>query len=183
MHDSDIFALPTPQALFEENDASGPITDERWDESKDQVGKEMDEFSENIKTLLISKIISSQGAASSSSNADLDAAVSSPSSNVDPESLLSSGACFKCTHCHETLLYPEILMHSDRPRKCWDGEKFVFDAATTELAQTILPHLVGQYDRYCQNGKQFFQCLRCDDVSSSSHHLVRFQTISAIVTS
>ena len=57
MNQSDVSALPMVRAIMAENEATGPITEERWNVVKGQIEKDMDEFSQNVRTKFIAKAL------------------------------------------------------------------------------------------------------------------------------
>ena len=177
MNQSDVSALPTVRAIMAENEATGPITEERWNVVKGQIEKDMDEFSQNLRTKLIANIVARKGATSSSDNVGSDAAAPGSPSNIDLDFLLSPSTFFQCATCDQRLYqYPALLSHRHGWCSSLKIEDFHFDVNTTDLAQAIiarLPKLYGFPLLFPLVGK-VFMCSSCGHATRNWCELVRF---------
>lgn len=163
MHLWDALKLPTVEAMLSEDCDDWQITEQRWNAARDQIEKEMDEFSDAYKTRLMQGVIACKAMASSSGHLDCDTTQPSNLPKVNTDILLSPSTFFKCVRCGFSSQYPSLLQHSHC--SFMSAEDFTFHLATTSLAETLYASIQTRGDY--RNNETFlgseFQCLRCDE--------------------
>ncbi|KAF8512177.1 hypothetical protein JB92DRAFT_2929793 [Gautieria morchelliformis] len=175
MQISNVWKLHTVDAILSEDDFKVPITEARWSEVKDQVEKEMDEFSEDVVSRLIKKINERKDELRGIEDNDKNVAQSSTPSSVDRDYLESHSTFFDCEG--SSLQYPQMLTYTHGWGAAWNPEVFKFDELRTLYAETLLASMRGLSGwRPSAKAPQqdfpdssimtsSFQCLRCDQPS------------------
>lgn len=188
MHFENVLELPTVAAMIKEDDYRQPVTSTKWDASRDQVVKEMDDYADNAREGLLKLItVSPPNKASAMHGSVLNSVSDSPSpeevnANVDRTSLPSATTIFKCNFCPVPCWYPALLEHHHTWDPKWTLRDFTFDAVASAIAKSLYPSLQLDHSKTNWTKGLDLVCLRCDELlrkpMSWNELVCRFSLIS-----